>query len=401
MDNREHGALENIRVLDLTRVVAGPFCGALLGDMGADVIKIEVPGRGDDARAYGPYKNGESLYFANLNRSKRGITLNLKSEKGRELFLELVKTADVVLENFRPGVMDRLGLGYDGLSRVNDQIIYAAISGFGSYGPYSDRPGYDILGQAMGGMMSLTGTADSGPVRAGSALADMIAGLNTAAGVLAAINARHIIGHGQRVDVALVDGVVACLENAFVRYIDTGKLYERNGNAYASIAPYDSYQAKDGLVIIACGNQKLYERFCVDIVGKPEWVTDPRFCTNVLRVENMKEQKALIEEWAKDYTVEEITDTLLAAGIPAGPINDVASIMRDEHIVGAREMLVEVEHPVIGRMTTNGDAIKLMDTMPHVTCPAPTLGQHNEEVYGEILGLSAREVERLEAEGVI
>lgn len=394
-------ALENLTVLDLTRVVAGPYCGSILGDLGANVIKIEIPGRGDDARGYGPYVNGESTYYANLNRNKVGITLNLKTQKGKEIFLRLVKKVDILIENFRPGVMDKLGLGYDVLKVVNKQLIYGAISGFGSYGPYSQRPGYDIISQAMGGLMSLTGSKGSEPTRAGNAMGDMLGGMNLVIGLLAAVNARNFLGHGQRVDVSLVDSVVASLENAFERYFKSGKIPERNGNAYASIAPYDSYRAKDGYAIIACGNQKLYEKFCNNVVHMPEMITDERFLTVPLRVKNNEAQKKRIESWTKQYTVKEVVDIVLAEGIPAGPIYDVRQIIEDEHIAGAREMFVEVEHPIIGKMKVNGNPVKLLDTMPDIRMPAPTLGQHNREIFGGLLGYSNEDLEKFAEEGII
>ena len=397
----QRGALENLVVLDLTRVVAGPFCGSILGDMGARVIKIENPKGGDDSRAFGPHVNGESAYFAMLNRSKEGITLNLKEPEGKRIFLEMVKKADIVIENYRPGVMDKLGLGYDVLKEVNDQIIYGAVSGYGSYGPYSQRPGYDIVAQAMGGLMSLTGPRGSAPTRAGNAMGDMLAGLNLAIGVLSAVHARQIIGHGQRVDVALVDCVAVSLENAFTRYWHNGEIYVRNGNAYAAASPYDTYQAKDGMVVIACGNQKLYENFCLKVTNHPEWVTDERFLTNAARVAHMDELKDLIEGWSIQYTVDEIVDMLLAAGVPGGPVYDVSQIVKDEHIAGARDMFPVVEHPVIGKMHVNGDAIKLMDTMPHVTRPAPLLGQDNGSVYGELLGLTEADLAQYKERGIM
>ncbi len=397
----ETGALSNLVVLDLTRVVAGPYTASILGDMGATVIKIEVPGRGDDARSYGPFRNGESIYYANLNRSKKGITLNLKEEEGKRILLELVKQADILIENYRPGVMERLGLGYDRLREVNDQLIYAATSGFGSYGRYSNRPGYDILAQAMGGLMSLTGDKGSDPTRAGNAMGDILAGLNTAIGILAAVNARNIIGHGQKVDVALVDCVVNSLENAYIRYMESGKLYERNGNAYAAIAPYNSYHARDGLVIIACGNDKLFHKFSVDIMKLPQLEQEQRFCNNQQRVKHELDLKAIVENWAKDYTVEEITNLLLENGIPAGPIYDCSQILEDEHIAKDREMFVKVQHPVIGEMVANGDPIKMMDTMPHITCPAPTLGQDNDEIYGQWLHMEPKEIQQLREKNVI
>ena len=282
------GALSNITILDLTRVLAGPYCTMILADMGANVIKIEMPGKGDDTRNYGPYKNGESMYYANVNRSKKSITLNLKSQEGKEMFLEMVKKADVVVENYRPGVMDKLGLGYDVLSKVNDQIVYVAISGFGSYGPYSERPGYDIIAQAMGGLMSITGWPETGPTRSGNAMGDVLGGLNGAIGVLAAINGRHVTGKGQRVDISLVDGVAAALENGIVRYEATGKNPERVGNRYNTLYPYDAFEAKDGPFVLGCGNQKLWEVFA-KLAGLEDLITEERFIDGTKRIENFVE----------------------------------------------------------------------------------------------------------------
>lgn len=394
-------ALQDLTVLDLTRVVAGPYAGSILGDLGATVIKIEIPGTGDDARGYAPYRNGESTYFANLNRNKMGITLNLKDSRGKALFMELVKKADILLENYRPGVMERLGLGYEELKKANSQLIYGAVSGFGSYGPYSQRPGYDIISQAMGGLMSVTGPKGSVPTRSGNAMGDILGGMNLVIGVLAALHARTIVGHGQKVDIALLDSVVVSLENAYQRYFETGAIPVRNGNSYASIAPYDSYQAKDGFVIIACGNQRLYERLCNEVLDMPWMVTDERFLNVPLRVENNEIQKEYIESWTRQYSVAEVVEKVLAKGIPAGPIYDVAQITRDEHIVKAREMFVEVEHPVIGKMKVNGNPVKLLDTMPSIRRPAPTLGEHNELVLGQWLGQSPEKLEQLRKDGVI
>ncbi len=394
-------ALENVLVLDLTRVVAGPYAGSILGDFGADVIKIEVPGRGDDARGYGPYRNGESVYYANLNHNKRGVTLNLKEEKGKEIFRKLVAKADVVIENYRPGVMEKLGLGYDELKKINPRLIYGAVSGFGSYGPYSQRPGYDIISQAMGGLMSITGAEGGDETRSGNAMGDILGGMNLVMGVVMALYARERTGVGQRIDVALVDSVVASLENAYIRFFESGKLPVRMGNAYASIAPYDSYQAKDGKVIIACGNQKLYEKLCREVLDMEWMITDERFTTVPLRVQNNKIQKKYIEEWTKERTVAEIVETILGKGIPAGPINNVQQITEDDHIRKAREMFIDVRHPVIGDMTVNGNPIKLMDMMPRVNCPAPTLGQHNKEIYQGLLGLSDEEFAELSEDKII
>jgi len=394
-------ALQNIMVLDLTRVVAGPYAGSILGDFGASVLKIEMPGKGDDSRGYGPYENGESMYYANLNRNKKGITLNLKSEKGKDIFLRLVKKADIILENYRPGVMDKLGLGYETLKEINPRLIYGALSGFGSYGPYAQRPGYDIISQGMGGLMSVTGAKGGEPTRSGNAMGDILGGMNLVIGVLLALNARNLTGKGQKIDVSLVDSVVASLENAYIRYFKSNELPERNGNAYASIAPYDTYLAKDGYVIIACGNQKLYEKFCREVIDMPWMIEDERFLTVPLRVKNNEIQKKYIEEWTGKYTVSEVVEKILGKGIPAAPIYDVKQITEDEHIAGAREMFVEIDHPVIGKMKVNGNPVKLMEMMPRINCPAPTCGQHNDEIFGRVLGYSAEEIRKLEEEKVI
>lgn len=393
-------ALQDLKVLDLTRVVAGPYAGSILGDFGAQVLKIEIPGRGDDARAYGPYENGESMYYANLNRNKKGITLNLKTEKGKDIFRKLAQDADILLENYRPGVMDKLGLGYETLHKINPRLIYGTLSGFGSYGPYSQRPGYDIVSQGMGGLMSITGAEGGEPTRSGNAMGDILGGMNLVIGVLLAVHAREMTGVGQKIDVSLVDSVVASLENAYVRYFKSGKIPERTGNAYASIAPYDTYRAKDGRVILACGNQKLYEKFCNEVVEMPWMITDERFLTVPLRVKNNKIQKAYIEEWSTRYTVDEIVEKMLGKGIPAAPLYDVKQITEDEHIAKVREMFIEVDHPVIGRSKVNGNPVKLMDMMPRINCPAPTLGQHNEEVLAG-LGYTKEQIEALQKEKVV
>lgn len=397
---KEMQALQNLTVLDLTRVVSAPYAASVLGDFGANVIKIEMPGSGDDARGYGPYENGESMYYANLNRNKRGITLNLKTQEGKDILKSLVKEADILLENYRPGVMDKLGLGYDVLKEINPRLIYGALSGFGSYGPYSQRPGYDIISQGMGGLMSVTGAKGGEPTRSGNAMGDILGGMNLVIGVLMAVNARNMTGVGQRIDVSLVDSVVASLENAYIRYFKSGELPVRNGNAYASIAPYDTYRAKDGRVIIACGNQKLYERLCNEVLDMAWMITDERFLNVPLRVANNEIQKQYIEEWTMQYTVDEIVEKVLAKGIPAAPIFNVRQITEDEHIAKEREMFIEIDHPTIGRMKVNGSPIKLMDMMPRINCPAPTLGQHNEEIL-EGLGYTAEQIADFKERGVI
>ena len=394
-------ALSNIRVLDLTRVMAGPYCTMYLADLGAEVIKIEIPGSGDDTRKFPPFKNGESLYYCNMNRNKKGVTLNLKKPEGKALFKEMVKNADVVVENYRPGVMDKLGLGYDVLKEVNPRIVYAAVSGFGSYGPKHQRPGYDIIAQATSGIMSLTGEAGGGPLRTGSAIGDLVGGLNLCIGILAALNARQFTGKGQRVDVALVDGLASFLETNTQRYQVDGRQPERMGNRYPSAAPYDSFKAKDGEFVIGCGNDKLFALLCNQVLHRPGLVDDPRYDTPVNRLANQAELKVIVEEWSTQHTIAEAVDAVLAAGVPAAPINDIPAVMNDEHIAKAREMFLDCEHPVAGHLRLNGNPVKLMDSMPRLRTPAPALGQDNEAVYEDVFGVSPERLAELKDQGVI
>ena len=398
------GALENLVVLDLTRVLAGPYCTMLLADMGAEVIKIEIPQGGDDTRAYPPFRKNrdgeqESLYFANINRNKKGITLNLKSEEGKEIFRRLVKKADIVVENYRPGVMDKLGLGYDALKEINPRLIYGSVSGFGNTGPYRLRPGYDILAQAMGGLMAITGAAGGPPTRVGSAIGDLLGGLHLTIGLLAAVNARNLTGVGQRVDISLMDAVIAATENTAIKYLESGTIPPRMGNRYAAVSPYDGFNCKDGVVIIACGNQKLFAKLCNEILEMPQLVEDPRFTDMPGRLENQDDLKVLIEDWLADKTMEQATDILLSHGIPAGPILDISQILANPH-VKEREMFVEMDHPTLGRITVNGCAIKLMDTKPSVRTPAPQLGQDNKAIYEGMLGMSEEEFAALHEKAV-
>lgn len=393
------GVLSGVRVLDLTRVLAGPYCGMLLADFGADVIKIELPGKGDDSRANAPQVNGESAYFMNLNRNKRGITLNLKSEKGRELFLEMVKESDIVLENYRPGVMEKLGLGYEDLKKVNPAIVYGAVSGFGHYGPYSKRAGYDIIGQAMSGLMSTTGWPDSPPTRTGTAIADVAGGMSCAIGVLAAYVNRLKTGIGDKVDVSLVDSMVSSLEIINMIYLGSGRIPTRIGNRYEAIYPYDSFQAKDGYAIIACGNDKLYG--LLKTVLQIPALEDPKFATNIQRVENHAALKTIIESWTINLSIDEIVNVLLAAGIPSAPINTIDRVTKDPHIAVAREMFVDIEHPVAGKTTLTGNHIKFTNRKATIRTPSPILGQHNTEILKEFFDFSDEKITELTSSGIL
>lgn len=400
-----HTALENLMVLDLTRVLAGPFCTMMLADMGAHVIKIEIPRGGDDTRAYPPFRinrNGEkeSIYFANINRNKSGITLDLKSEEGKNLFCELVKKADIVVENYRPGVMDKLGLGYDELKKINPRLIYGSASGFGNTGPYRLRPGYDILAQAMGGMMAITGTPGGPPTRVGSAIGDILGGLHLAIGLLAAVNARNITGKGQRVDISLMDSVIAATENTGIKYLESGEVPPRMGNRYAAVSPYDAFRVKDGVIIIAAGNQHLYEKLCTEILCRPDMITDTRFTDMSGRLEHQDDIKSVIEERLKDETMEQAVKLLLSKGIPAGPIYDISQIMADPQTKD-REMFIKMEHPTLGNITVNGCAIKLEDTPASVRIPAPALGQDNAKILRELPGMNDEKLSDYRNRGIL
>jgi crotonobetainyl-CoA:carnitine CoA-transferase CaiB-like acyl-CoA transferase len=393
------GALSGLRVIDLTRVLAGPFSTMMLADMGAEVIKIEQPDKGDDTRHFAPFQNGESAYYMNLNRGKKGVTLDLKG-KGRAIFLELVKTADVVVENFRPGTLKKLGLGYETLKATNPRLVYAAVSGFGDTGPYRLRPGYDIIAQAMGGLMSTTGWPGGEPTRSGTAMADVLAGLSVTIGILAALRHRDQSGEGQKVDVALVDSVVASLEIITQIYLTDGRVPERIGNRYESCYPYDSFLARNGSVVIAAANDKLWRLVC-HTIEQPALADDERFNTNAKRVERHAEIKPLIEAWTRTRDIDHVVEKMLVAGVPASPINTIDRLMKDPHIADARQMFVDVEHPKAGKTKLTGAHIKLSRTPARINAPAPVLGEHNDAVFGGLLGLTADSVAQLRREGVV
>lgn len=393
-------ALEGFKVLDLTHAYNGPFCTTLLADNGAEVIKIESP-KGDQCRAWGPIdpKSGESGFYAFLNRNKKGVTLNLKSEEGRNIFFNMVKGADVVVENYRPGVMKKLGIEYDVLKKYNPRIILASGSGFGQYGPIHDRPCYDIVAQSMGGMVNLTGFANEPPVKVGPSIADNVTGIYLCVGVLMALLNRERTGQGQMVDVAMLDTIFSILENAIVINTLTGQIPHRQGNIDPSIAPFDIYKAKDGYVALGVGNDKLWSRFC-EVIEKPELVKDEKFLTNDSRCKNYDpELKNIIAEWVKDKTKKELDDMFDKAGIPCGPVLDMEEAINHPQIQ-AREMMVHINHPTIGEMYFQGVPIKFSRTPGSVDTPAPLLGQHNEEVLGK-MGISKERLNDMKSKGII
>ena len=397
---KKHGALEGLKVLDLTRVLAGPYCGMLLADMGAEVVKVEVPGRGDDSRGFMPKINGESAYFMNLNRNKRSIVINLKKQEGKDLLKALIPKFDVILENFRPGVMEKLGLGYDVLKEINPGLIYGAVSGFGHYGPYSQRPGYDIIAQAMGGLMSTTGWPGGQPTRTGTAIGDVLGGLNVTIGVLAAYARKIKTGKGEKVDVALVDSVVSGMEIITQIYFAEDRVPERIGNRYESAYPYDTFNAQDKVFIIGAANNKLF-KMLTDLMGRDDLLEDPRFNENSNRVKNHEALKNIIEDWAKDKKADDIVNALLEKGCPAAPIYTIPDIAQDPHIAGAREMFVDVDHPIAGKTHLTGCHIKFSETECKIRTPAPTLGENTDEVLKEFLDYDEEQITPLRNSGVI
>lgn len=394
------GALEGVTVLDLTRVLAGPFSTMMLADMGANIIKIEEPQKGDDTRQFGPYKNGESCYYINVNRNKRGITLNLKNPEAKEIFKKMVKKADIVMENYRPGTMEKLGLGYDVLKAINPGIIYGCVSGFGHYGRYKNRPGYDIIAQAMSGLMSTTGWPGGAPTRTGTAMGDVLAGLSVTIGVLAALKSRDNTGIGQKVDVALVDSAVASMEIINMHYLVDGRVPARIGNRYESTYPYDSFECADGSCVIGAANDKFWQTLC-GLMGRPEIAELPEFIHVKDRIQHHVEVKTEIEKWTRTLGSEEVVDTCLNAGIPAAPIFDIPQVVADPHIAKDREMFVEQEHPKAGKLLLTGSHIKLSETPTEIRTPAPALGQDNAEVYKELLGLTEDDLAALKAKNVL
>lgn len=393
-----HQALEGIRVLDLTRVLAGPYATMIMADLGADVIKIEMPNTGDDSREFGPFVGEESAYFMSLNRNKRSMTLNLKSVTAKELFIEMVKEADVIVENFRPGTMEKLGLGYEDLKKINPRIIYAASSGFGHTGPYSNRAAYDGVVQAMGGIMSITGDIGGKPTRVGPSIGDIAAGMFAAIGILAALQYRNQSGVGQKVDVAMLDCQVAILENAISRYVVTGDIPKPAGNKHASIVPFEPFDTSDGEIMIAAGNDGLWLKFC-RAMGKDELAEDAIFKTNALRNTNYDVLRPKIAEVIETKTTAQWQEILDGAGVPNGPINTVDKVIEDPQVI-AREMIVEVDHPVAGKLKMPGVPIKLSETPGSIRKPAPLLGQHTDEILKEILNLPEEKIEELKSKNI-
>lgn len=394
------GPLEGIRVVDLTRILAGPYCTMMLGDMGAEVIKIENPDGGDDTRGWGPpFLNGVSTYFISINRNKKSLTLNLKNERGKELLRDLIRKGDVVVENFRPGALDKLGFSWEEIHRINPAVIFASLSGFGQTGPRRSEPGFDVVIQGEGGIMSITGEPDGPPSKFGASIADITAGMLAAQGVLLSLYHREKTGVGQMVDVGMLDGQVALLTYHANNYFGTGKLPPRRGNKHPSITPYETYECKDGYFNLGVGNDSLWRRFC-DAMELNEIKEDPKFAINKDRVDNRLELQEILDAFFAEKTVGETLEALRGAGIPCGPINNLEQVLNEPQVL-AREMVVDVDVPVAGPTKVTGVPIKLSETPGAVRTPPPTLGQHTEEVLESVLGMDEAQRNALRDEGVV
>ena len=395
-------ALENIKVLDFTRMYAGPFCTMLLCDLGAEVFKVEIPGGGDAVRNIPPFtEGGESAYFINLNRGKKSFTLNLQAERGREICKELVKKVDIVVENFTPRVMDNLGLGYEELSKINPRLIYAASSGFGHSGPRRDFPAYDLIAQAMGGMLSISGFPDGPPEKAGgTATADFVGGMYNTIAILGALHYREQTGEGQSIDISMQDCVWSFVGVSHAPfYFMTGEAPPRLGNGYIEGVPLTVYPAKDGYIIIAGITVGQWENL-LKVIGREDLIGDERYTTQAVRIERREETDAMVTKWTKPRSIEEITNLMAKAHLPCAPVPSLAEVAHDPQLL-ERGMITEVEQLLSGTVKTNGSVLKLSKTPGVVDSPAPFLGQHNDAVYSDILGYSEEKISELATDGII
>lgn len=393
------GALDGYRVLDLSRILSGPYCTMALADFGAEVIKVERPGSGDDTRAWGPpFVGGQSAYYLSINRSKRSITVDLGQEQGREIIYALARVCDVAIENFRPGTADRIGVGYERLRQENPQLIYCSISGFGQDGPYRDRPGYDALAQAMSGMMYITGEPDGPPTKHGMSIADIGAGMWAALAIVSALLARERTGEGQYIDISLLDAQISWLTYTAGSYFATGRNPERYGSAHPSIVPYQPFATADGYLMLAVGNDRLWQRFC-EVVNRPELGTRSGFATSAERVVNRGAVIDVVAEIMRQRSTAEWMSMLEEAGIPAGPINTVAQALNDPHVL-AREMVVPLNHPTAGKISMTGNPAKFSATSGETPSAPPLLGEHTDEILRS-LGYTESRIAELRAQAIV
>jgi crotonobetainyl-CoA:carnitine CoA-transferase CaiB-like acyl-CoA transferase len=405
------GALSHLRVLDLSRVLAGPWAGQILADLGAEVIKVERPGRGDDTRAWGPpfladqagNSTGEAAYYLAANRNKRSVTIDFTRPEGQQLVRDLAAGCDILIENFKVGGLAAYGLDYASLSAVNPQLIYCSITGFGQTGPYAARPGYDFMVQGMGGLMSLTGKADgepgAGPAKVGVALTDILTGLYSTVAMLAALAHRDKGGGGQQIDMALLDVQVACLANQAMNYLTTGVAPGRLGNAHPNIVPYQDFPTADGDFILTVGNDSQFAKFA-GVAGHPEWASDPRFASNQQRVANRKQLIPLIRQATVFKTTEQWVAELEVAGVPCGPINDLSQVFADPQVV-ARELAIHMQHPLAGTVPTVASPLRLSASPVEYRHAPPLLGEHTREVLQQLLNMDALTYDQLHAAGVV
>ena len=392
--------LEGFRVLDLSRILAGPFCAMTLGDLGAEVIKVERPGSGDDTRAWGPpFAGGESAYYLCANRNKKSMTINLKSDAGKQLIRQLVQKSDVLIENFKTGEMDALGLGYEQLKQENAGLVYCSITGYGQTGPDSALPGYDFIIQGRGGVMSITGEADGEPMKVGVAITDITAGLFAANAIQAALLARTKTGKGQAIDISLLDAQVTWLANVASNYLVSGNKPCRYGNAHPSIVPYQSFQAKDGYFCLAVGNDSQWQKLC-QMIERPELGTNERFSTNPARVQNRETIIPLLQDVFASGEVSVWLQKIRDAGIACGPIQSIDEVFADEQVL-ARDMRVSMPHPTAGEVQLAGSPLKLSATPVQFRLPPPLLGEHTEEILTTLLGCSQPEVEQMRQDEVV
>jgi len=399
-ETNSNGALHGIRVLDLTRVLAGPYCTMFLGDLGAEVVKVEQPGLGDDTRGWGPpFAGGESAYFLCINRNKKSLTVDLKSADGIALVRKLAERADVLIENFRPGAMDRLGLGEKELREKNPRLVYASLSGFGADGPMADIPGYDLIVQAWGGLMSVTGTEVSGPLKVGVAIIDLVAGLMLGKSIAAALYAREKIGVGQKIDTSLLEAEVAALINAGSNYLVGGKVPGRWGNAHPTIVPYQSFQTADSFLVLGAASEAIWKRLC-PALGRADIADDARFAKNADRVEHRQELIAMLAEIFLTRTTAEWVAALTAADVPCAPVQTIDQVFAAPQVLH-RNMLVEVDHPTAGKVKMAGIPVKFSATPASVRLPPPLLGEHSVDVLSSWLGMSIEEIEQLKRKSVL
>jgi CoA:oxalate CoA-transferase len=393
-------ALEGVRVLDFTQYLSGPHCTAVLSELGAEIIKIEMPGKGEPERVAMPMTpKRESYQFLSYNRGKKGITLNLKSPKGVEIAKKLAAKVDVLVENFAPGGMERLGLGYEEVSKINPRIIYASISGFGQTGPRRNDVSYDVVAQAMGGLMSVTGYPDGEPLKAGCSLGDYMGGYNGAIAILAALYYRKVSGEGQAIDISMQDGIWAMVFPDRANYFDTHVVPKRFGNKLSSSAPFGAYNAKDGYVVICTITDPQWQKV-LQAMGREDLMSEQRYATRENRTKNMEEVDGLVQAWCKEKTVEEVFSSLKKFGVPCSPLPTFDQVASDPHLL-SREMIVEVDQPVSGTVKLSGSVYKMSKTPGDRKKRVPDVGEHNQEIYGGILEIDAQEMQKLKEEGVI